>query len=40
MQALEVYTGIIDKVMSQSSPRECDIVGEQMRRIEEMLADE
>lgn len=40
MEALAVYTALIDKVMAQSSPRECEAMGEQMRRIAEMLADE
>ena len=37
MEALKVYTAIIDKVMAQSTPAQCDAMGEQMRRIEEML---
>jgi len=40
MQALEVYSSIIDKVMAQSTPAQCDAMGEQMRRIEEMLGRE
>lgn len=40
MQALEVYSALIDQVMAQSTPEECDIVGDQMRRIAEMLKDE
>ncbi|MEO3387410.1 MarR family transcriptional regulator [Mesorhizobium sp. CAU 1741] len=35
--ALKVYTGIVDKVMAQSTPEQCDAMGEQMRRIEEAL---
>lgn len=40
MQALKVYSAIIDKVMAQSTPAQCDAMGEQMRRIEEMLGGE
>lgn len=40
LEALAVYTELIDKVMAQSSPRECDLMGEQMRRIVDTLADE
>ncbi|QDY99774.1 MarR family transcriptional regulator [Nitratireductor mangrovi] len=39
LEALAVYTELIDKVMAQSSPRECDLMGEQMRRIVDTLAD-
>lgn len=38
MQALEVYTAIIDRVMAQSTPAQCDALGEQMRRIEDTLS--
>lgn len=37
MQALKIYSALIERVMSQSSPTECDLMGDQMRRIEEML---
>ncbi|MGE0499509.1 MAG: MarR family winged helix-turn-helix transcriptional regulator [Rhizobiaceae bacterium] len=37
MKALKVYSALIERVMAQSSPRECDMMGEQMRRIEDML---
>jgi len=37
MKALKVYNELIEKVMAQSSPAQCDAMGEQMRRIEEML---
>ncbi|MDN2567671.1 MarR family transcriptional regulator [Aquibium sp. A9E412] len=36
-QALAIYTELIDRVMAQSSPAECDAMGEQMRRITEAL---
>lgn len=38
VQALKVYTALIERVMSQSTARECDMMGDQMRRIEEMLS--
>jgi DNA-binding MarR family transcriptional regulator len=37
MQALEVYTALIDRVMENSSPELCDAMGEQMRRVAEQL---
>ena len=37
MEALKVYSSLIDKVMDQSTPSQCDAMGDQMRRIEEML---
>jgi DNA-binding MarR family transcriptional regulator len=37
MEALKVYSTLIERVMAQSSAAECDRMGEQMRRIEEML---
>jgi len=40
MQALEVYTELIDRVMSQSSPEQCNMMGDMMRRIAEMLKDD
>jgi DNA-binding MarR family transcriptional regulator len=39
-KALDVYSQLIDRVMSQSSPEQCDMIGEQMRRIEEMLKND
>ncbi len=39
MQALEVYTGLIERAMALSSAEECDLVGEQMRRIADMLKE-
>ena len=38
--APEIYTDLIDRVMAQSSPAECDAMGEQMQRIVEMLKDD
>jgi DNA-binding MarR family transcriptional regulator len=37
MRALKVYSELIERVMAESSPRECDAMGEQMNRICEML---
>ena len=37
MEALKVYTALIDRVMAQSTPEQCDAMGEQMRRIEALL---
>ena len=39
MRALKVYSSLIERVMAQSSHRECDMMGEQMRRIEDMLKE-
>ena len=40
MEALKVYNSIIERVMAHSSAAECDRMGEQMRRIEEMLGND
>lgn len=37
MEALKVYTQLLDKVMAHSTPAQCDALGDQMRRIEQML---
>ena len=37
IEALKVHTALIEKVMSASTPAECDLVGDQMRRIAEVL---
>jgi DNA-binding MarR family transcriptional regulator len=37
MKALEIHTALIEKAMGQSSPAECDMIGEQMRRVAEIL---
>lgn len=37
LKALDVYSGIINRVMAQSTPAQCNIMGEQMRRIETIL---
>ena len=40
MQALKIYSALIDKVMAQSTPAQCDAMGDQMRRIEDVLKEE
>ncbi|TKT79178.1 MarR family transcriptional regulator [Aquamicrobium sp. LC103] len=40
MEALKLYTELIDRVMAQSTPAQCDAMGEQMRRISEMLKED
>lgn len=40
MEALKIYSSLIDRVMAQSTPSECDRMGEQMRRIEEVLRED
>ena len=38
MEALGVYTELIDRVMAQSTPNECDALGDIMRRIASELS--
>ncbi|WP_048648734.1 MarR family winged helix-turn-helix transcriptional regulator [Nitratireductor soli] len=40
MKALAVYTDLIDRVLAQSTPAQCEAMGEQMRRISEALAED
>lgn len=40
MEALDVYSRLIDRVMAQSSPEACDALGKQMNRIIEELERE
>lgn len=40
MDALGVYSNLIERVMAQCTAAECDQIGDQMRRIEEMLRTE
>ena len=40
MKALAVYSALIERVMEQSTPAQSDALGDQMRRIEEMLRDD
>ncbi|TIM25159.1 MAG: MarR family transcriptional regulator, partial [Mesorhizobium sp.] len=37
MQALKVHMALIEKAMSQSTPEQCDMIGEQMRKIADVL---
>jgi DNA-binding MarR family transcriptional regulator len=40
MKALKVYSTLIEKVMAQSTPAECDLVGEVMRRVFDVVTAE
>jgi DNA-binding MarR family transcriptional regulator len=40
MKALEVHMALIEKAMGAVSPSDCDLVGEHMRRITEVLSVE
>lgn len=40
LKALKAYMALIDKVMANSTPAQCDAMGDQMRKIHEMLRDE
>lgn len=40
MKALEVHMALIEKVMGQSTTTECDMIGDQMRRIADILKTE
>ncbi|SMH47434.1 MarR family winged helix-turn-helix transcriptional regulator [Mesorhizobium australicum] len=40
LKALKAYTALIDRVMASSTPAQCDAMGDQMRKISEMLKDE
>ncbi|MCG6858145.1 MAG: MarR family transcriptional regulator [Salaquimonas sp.] len=40
MQALSLYTELLDKVLAQSTPKECDTMGDLMRRIATSLESE
>jgi DNA-binding MarR family transcriptional regulator len=37
MRALKVHMALIETAMSQSTPDQCDLIGEQMRKITEVL---
>jgi DNA-binding MarR family transcriptional regulator len=37
MQALKVHMELIELAMSQSTPEQCDLIGEQMRKLTEAL---
>lgn len=40
MKALEIYTELIDRVMEQSTPEQCDSMGALMQRIADTLREE
>jgi DNA-binding MarR family transcriptional regulator len=40
MEALKVYTALIDRVMAQSTPAQCDAMGLVMQRIADALKDD
>ena len=40
LRALKAYTALIDRVMASSTPAQCDMLGDTMRKISEMLKDE
>ena len=39
MKALKVHMALIEKAMSQSTPEQCDMIGEQMRKIYDVLKE-
>jgi DNA-binding MarR family transcriptional regulator len=39
MEALEIHMALIEKAMSQSTREECDLIGERMRRVAEVLKE-
>ena len=39
MKALKVHMALIEKAMSQSTPEQCDMIGDQMRKIYEVLKE-
>lgn len=39
-KALKIYWGLIERVMSENSEEECNLIGESMARIAAMLEDE
>lgn len=39
MEALKIHTALIEKAMSQSTPAECEFIGEQMRKVAEVLKE-
>jgi len=40
MTAMEIYAALLDRVMAQSTPDQCERLGDQMRRISEALKDD
>ena len=39
MDALKVHMALIEKAMGQSTPEQCDMIGDQMRKIYDVLKD-
>ena len=39
MEALKVHMGLIELAMSQSTPEQCDMIGEHMRKVADVLKD-
>lgn len=39
-RALKIHFDLVERIMAQSTPQECDAVGDQMRRIVETLTEE
>jgi DNA-binding MarR family transcriptional regulator len=37
MEALKIHSALIEVAMSQSTPDQCDLIGEQMRKVAEAL---
>jgi DNA-binding MarR family transcriptional regulator len=40
MAAMEIYVALLDRVMAQSTPDQCERLGDQMRRISEALKED
>lgn len=40
MAAMEIYAALLDRVMAQSTPDQCERLGDQMRRISEALKED
>lgn len=40
MAAMEIYAALLDRVMAQSTPDQCERLGDQMRRISEALEED
>ncbi|MFN3764964.1 MAG: MarR family winged helix-turn-helix transcriptional regulator [Aliihoeflea sp.] len=40
MTAMEIYAGLLDRVMAQSTPDQCERLGDQMRRISDALKED
>lgn len=40
MSAMDIYAALLDRVMAQATPDQCDRLGDQMRRISEALRED